>query len=39
MENLSLQGKIYVVCQAVYFVILLYGIVLVKNIAKKLEKK
>jgi len=39
MESLSLQGKIYVLCQGIYFVILVYGIILVKKIIKKLEGK
>ena len=39
MSELSLQGKIYVICQIVYFFILTYGIYEVKQLRKKIEAK
>lgn len=38
MNELSLQGKIYVVCQFIYFLMILYGIKILIRIEKKLEK-
>lgn len=39
MSELSLQGKIYVICQLIYFIIILYGIVLMKKTLRRIEQQ
>lgn len=38
MNELSLQGKIYVACQMIYFIMMSYGIWEVRKMRKNMEK-